>query len=80
MRIVKTADCWVFDVPELMMIVGCCKSKSEGRRLIRQGAVDINGEKVFETHLNIEDGSILHVGKRFRRKLELPVLTLEVYD
>lgn len=80
MRIVKTADCWMCDLPQILKNNGACKSKSEARRLIKQGAVEINGQKVYETNLNIEDGAILRCGKRFWQRLKMPMLTLEVYD
>jgi tyrosyl-tRNA synthetase len=40
------------------------KSKSEARRLIIQGAVDINGKKVTDTHKIVPKDSIIKVGKR----------------
>ena len=52
----------------LAMIVekGLAKSKSEAKRLIAQGAVDINGKKVAVTDANkiVPKGSIIKVGKR----------------
>jgi tyrosyl-tRNA synthetase len=40
------------------------KSKSEARRLIAQGAVDINGEKVNDARQVVVKDSIIKVGKR----------------
>jgi tyrosyl-tRNA synthetase len=40
------------------------KSKSEARRLIDQGAVDINGEKVTDARQVVVKDSIIKVGKR----------------
>jgi tyrosyl-tRNA synthetase len=40
------------------------KSKSEARRLITQGAVDINGKKVTDTRKIVPKDSIIKVGKR----------------
>jgi tyrosyl-tRNA synthetase len=40
------------------------KSKSEARRLITQGAVDINGEKVTDARQVVVRDSIIKVGKR----------------
>ncbi len=40
-------------------------SSSEARRLIRQGAIDINGEKVKEEKLNLAPGEyVLRIGKK----------------
>lgn len=50
------------------LIVRCAlvTSKSEARRLIEQGAVSVDGEKVtdYDRTVNIEDETILQVGKR----------------
>jgi tyrosyl-tRNA synthetase len=40
------------------------KSKSEARRLITQGAVDINGKKVTDTRQIVPKDSVIKVGKR----------------
>jgi len=40
------------------------KSKSEARRLITQGAVDVDGEKVKDANYIVQKGDIIRVGKR----------------
>jgi len=40
------------------------KSRSEAKRLITQGAVDVNGKKVTDTHKIVAKDSIIKVGKR----------------
>jgi tyrosyl-tRNA synthetase len=40
------------------------KSRSEAKRLIAQGAVDVNGEKVTEARQIVSKDSIIKVGKR----------------
>jgi tyrosyl-tRNA synthetase len=40
------------------------KSKSEAKRLIEQGAVDVNGEKVTDAYQTVAKDSIIKVGKR----------------
>ncbi len=40
------------------------KSRSEAKRLIAQGAVDVNGEKVTDAHQTVSKDSIIKVGKR----------------
>jgi tyrosyl-tRNA synthetase len=49
---------------QLMQQSGLCASRSEATRLIKQGAVTINGEKI--THVNhlVLSGAIIKVGKR----------------
>jgi len=53
-------------IVELIWRTGLVNSKSEARRLIREGAVSINGEKITDENadITIEDGSVLKLGKR----------------
>ncbi len=80
MRIAKTADCWIIDLLTILVGEGACKSRAEAKRLIKQGAVEINGEKIYDTKLNVDNNSVLQCGKRFFRRLTMPTLTLEVHD
>ena len=50
----------------LQMIVekGLAKSRSEAKRLIAQGAVDIDGKKVTDAHKIVPKDSIIKIGKR----------------
>jgi len=43
---------------------GSASSKSEARRLIAQGAVDVDGEKITSYEVPVKSGSIIKVGKR----------------
>ena len=58
----KDGKIWI---TELIAISGLVSSKSEARRLIEQGGVKINGEKISDPYLDItvEDGMILKIGK-----------------
>ena len=67
----------VIDVSALMVVLETCSSRSEAKRLIRQDAVKIDGEKVGDI-ATIWDGSVLHVGKRFWCKVELPKRTMTI--
>lgn len=58
----------VVSLPHLLVKLGLVKSKSEARRQIQQGAVDINGETCTRTVALIREGSMIRVGKhRFLR-------------
>ena len=50
----------------LMVQAGLCKSNGEARRLIKQGAVKINDEKITDDRAQIlpENGMIIRSGKR----------------
>ena len=49
---------------ELLVRHGLASSRSEAKRLISQGAVDVDGQKVTSDMIPIQDGSIIKVGKR----------------
>jgi tyrosyl-tRNA synthetase len=52
-------------IPELLVVTGMCKSRSEGRRLVRQGGVRIDGEPVESVDLVVVPGErVLQAGKR----------------
>lgn len=53
-------------LPKLLQLAGTCVSTSEARRLIKQGAVKIQGEKVTDPNLKIEPQPevVIKVGKR----------------
>ncbi|KXG77662.1 Tyrosine--tRNA ligase [Fervidicola ferrireducens] len=52
-------------LPKLITLVGFSSSNSEALRMLRQGAVKINGEKVMDAiELEIRSPFILQVGKR----------------
>jgi len=54
------------NIVDLLVATDLAKSKSEARRLIGQGGVRLDGQKVdsIEWMLSIQDGIILQVGKR----------------
>lgn len=51
-------------VPKLLHSLGLVPSTSEGKRMLEQGAVKVDGEKVAEDHLQPVEGMVLQVGKR----------------
>ncbi len=52
------------NVGRLLTEMGLAKSRSEADRLISQGAVNIDGEKLNDYKIQIENGAIINVGKR----------------
>ena len=64
----KDGKIWI---TELLTISGFASSKSEARRLVEQGGVRVNGEKVSNPYLDltVKDGMILKVGKLYFLKL-----------
>ena len=60
-------------ISDLIVDSGCAPSKAEAKRLIKQGGVTLDGEKISDPSANIEikNGQILKVGKRKFVKLVL---------
>jgi len=50
-------------LPRFMVENKLCSSTSEGMRLIKSGAVKLNGEKVNELDIELQNGDVLQVGK-----------------
>ena len=53
----------------LVLSSGAAASNGEAKRLIKQGAVSINGEKAAGPTAMISDGDVLRVGKRQWRRI-----------
>ncbi|MEM9445648.1 MAG: tyrosine--tRNA ligase [Verrucomicrobiota bacterium] len=58
-------------ISKLLQEAGAVKSSSDARRLVQQGAVKIEGEKVtdFKANIEVKGGEVLQSGKKFFRKL-----------
>ena len=51
-------------LPKFLLENGMVKSASDGKRMLQQGGVKINGEKYAEEDLVLEDRMVIQVGKR----------------
>jgi len=60
-------------IVKLLSIAGMVQTNGEGRRMIKQGAVSVNGEKIVsdDSEISLESGAILKVGKRKFKKIIL---------
>lgn len=56
---------------DLLVAINSAGSKSEARRLIEQDAVEINGVTCHISHVTIENGDIIKVGKRKFIKIQI---------
>lgn len=56
-------------LPRLVQFAGLAKSGKEAQRLVQQGGVQLNGEKVTDTaaELPVHTGDILKVGRKYAR-------------
>jgi len=52
------------DITSLLVEVGLAKSRSEANRLLAQGAIEVDGEKIGTSSVSLKEGSIIKVGKR----------------
>lgn len=59
-------------IVKLLQDAGACKSGGEARRLIAQGAVKLDGEKLTDdkAQISITDGAVLQCGKKFFVRLK----------
>ena len=58
------AGATMVDIPHALAATTLVNSRSEATRLIKQGAVEIDGEKVFTLVAPVKNGSVVKVGKR----------------
>lgn len=61
----------LFFLPKLLVDLKMAPSGSEARRLIKQGGVKINAEKVDEERIALKDGDVLQAGKRKFAKIKI---------
>lgn len=59
--IVKEKELWL---PKFLHEQGMVDSTSDGRRMLKQGAVKINGERYEEENIEAENAMVVQVGKR----------------
>lgn len=64
--IVEAGEVWL---PKFMSDHKLLKSTSEGKRMLEQGAIKVNGEKFVNENLLLEDGMVIQVGKRVFTKI-----------
>ncbi|MEN6463470.1 MAG: tyrosine--tRNA ligase [Syntrophomonas sp.] len=65
---VNEAEAWL---PKLLNDHNMVGSTSDGRRMLKQGAVKINGDKYNQENIVLEDGMVIQVGKRKFIKIRL---------
>jgi tyrosyl-tRNA synthetase len=62
------------DLSRLLVATGQAKSRAEANRLIAQGAVSIDGEKVTDNIIEIKSGCVIRAGKRrFARVIDTDI-------
>jgi tyrosyl-tRNA synthetase len=52
------------ELMDMLVVKGLAKSRNDARRLVAQGAVDVDGQKATDAHMVVPKDSIIKVGKR----------------
>jgi len=55
----------------VLVAAGICASNGEARRLIQQGGVSLNDNKVTDINAPVKDGDVVHKGKKVHVKIRL---------
>ena len=55
----------------MLVGAGICASNGEARRLIQQGGVCVNEDKITEINTIVCDGDVIHKGKKVHVKINL---------
>ncbi len=55
----------------VLVAAGICSSNGEARRLIQQGGVSLNDDKVTDINAPVNDGDVIHKGKKVHVKIHL---------
>ena len=55
----------------VLVAAGICASNGEARRLIQQGGVSLNESKVTDINAPVNDGDVIHKGKKVHIKINL---------
>ena len=67
-RVVDGAE---WDILDLLMTLGATDSRSDARRLVQGGAVEIDGQRLESNHISLAESTLLKVGKRQYFKLHV---------
>jgi tyrosyl-tRNA synthetase len=59
------------DITAALLEKGLVKSRGEVKRLLAQGAIEVNGQRISNTTVDIPDGSVIQVGKRRFLKISI---------
>ena len=60
----EDAEEGLFFIPKIVTGLKLSPSTSEARRLLKQGGIKLNGEKVENDKIALQTGDIIQVGKR----------------
>lgn len=58
-------------IVSVLVSTGVCSSNGEARRLIQQGGVSVNDEKISDFNRSVKDGDVIHKGKKVHFRIKL---------
>ena len=67
----KDVSCENPTVINVLVSAGICSSNGEARRLIQQGGVSLNEDKVTDINVLVKSGDVIHKGKKVHIKINL---------
>ena len=67
----KTVSVETPTIIPVLVAAGICTSNGEARRLIQQGGVSLNDDKVTDINAPVKSGDIIHKGKKVHIKIKL---------
>ena len=67
----KTVSVETPTIIPVLVAAGICASNGEARRLIQQGGVSLNDDKVTDINAPVKSGDIIHKGKKVHVKINL---------
>ena len=66
----KTVSVESHTIIPVLVAAGICASNGEARRLIQQGGVSLNDGKVTDINASVNDGDVIHKGKKVHLKIK----------
>ena len=66
----KTVSVETKPITPVLVAAGICASNGEARRLIAQGGVSLNDEKVTDINAPVSDGDVIHKGKKVHIRIK----------
>jgi tyrosyl-tRNA synthetase len=67
------------DITNLLVEAKLAKSRSEAKRLLTQGAIEVDGKKLTDTHVELKGRIVIKVGKRHFLKIDADKKTWQTF-
>jgi tyrosyl-tRNA synthetase len=67
------------DITNLLVEAKLAKSRAEAKRLLTQGAIEVDGKKLTDTHVELKGRIVIKVGKRHFLKIDADKQTWQTF-